>query len=84
MLPRLKNDRSIGLLGRLFRLALYRFCCYCTGFDHGVGHSLLLLYDAKTPRGQKIKEFKGLSHDPSNTFICLFYIINKYTICITV
>jgi hypothetical protein len=27
------------------------------GFDHGVGHSLLLLYDAKTPRGQKIKKF---------------------------
>ncbi len=36
------------------------------GFDHGVGHPLLLLYDAKTPRGQKIKEFKGLGHDPSN------------------
>jgi hypothetical protein len=25
------------------------------GFDHGVGHSLLLLYDAKTPHGQKVK-----------------------------
>ena len=23
------------------------------GFDHGVGHSLLLLYDAKEPHGQK-------------------------------
>ena len=42
------------------------------GFDHGVGHSLLLLYDAKTPRGQKIKEFKGLGRDPSNTSISLF------------
>jgi hypothetical protein len=30
------------------------------GFDHGVGHPLLLLYDAKTPRGQKVKEFNGL------------------------
>jgi len=30
------------------------------GFDHGVGHSLLLLCDAKAPRGQKCKEFKGL------------------------
>src|SRR2546428_1466752 len=31
-----------------------------SGFDHGVGHSLLLLYDAKAPHGQKSKEFKGL------------------------
>jgi hypothetical protein len=42
------------------------------GFDHGVGHPLLLLYDAKTPRGQKIKEFKGLGRDPSNISISLF------------
>ena len=54
------------------------------GFDHGVGHSLLLLYDAKTPRGQKIKEFKGLGRDPSNTSISLFQIITKYFICISV
>ena len=43
-----------------------------SGFDHGIGHSLLLLYDTKTPHGQKIKEFKGLGHDPSNTSISLF------------
>ena len=42
------------------------------GFDHGVGHSLLLLYDAKTPRGQKIKEFNGLGDDPFNASIRLF------------
>jgi hypothetical protein len=42
-----------------------------TGFDHGVGHPLLLLYDAKTPHGQKVKEFKGLDHDSSNAFISL-------------
>jgi hypothetical protein len=42
------------------------------GFDHGVGHSLLLLYDAKTPRGQKLKEFNGLGDDPSNASIRLF------------
>ena len=42
------------------------------GFDHGVGHSLLLLYDAKAPHGQKRIEFKGLGHDPSNTSISLF------------
>ena len=54
------------------------------GFDHGVGHSLLLLYDAKAPRGQKSKEFKGLGYYPSNTLIGLFYIIPKYTICVTI
>ena len=48
-----------------------------TGLDHGVGHSLLLLYDAKAPHGQKSMEFKGLGHDPSNTPISLFYIITK-------
>ena len=24
------------------------------GLDHGAGHSLLLLYDVKTPRGKKV------------------------------
>src|SRR5262245_31607111 len=43
-----------------------------TGFDHGVGHSLLLLYDAKTPHGQKIKEFNGLAYDLFNTSTSLF------------
>jgi len=42
------------------------------GLDHGVGHSLLLLYDAKTSYGQKIKEFKGLDHNSSNASISLF------------
>jgi hypothetical protein len=42
------------------------------GFDHGVGHSLLLLYDARVSNGQKSKEFKGLGHYPSNTSISLF------------
>ena len=46
--------------------------CSSMGFDHGVGHSLLLLYDAKAPHGQKRIEFKGLGHDPSNTSISLF------------
>jgi hypothetical protein len=49
-----------------------QFHCTSCGFDHGVGHPLLLLYDAKTPRSQKSKEFKGLGHDPSNTSISLF------------
>jgi hypothetical protein len=42
------------------------------GFDHGVGHSLLLLYDAKAPHYQKSKEFKGLNHYPSNTALGSF------------
>src|SRR5215813_9434672 len=54
------------------------------GFDHGVGHSLLLLYDAKTPHGQKVKEFNGLWHDPSNISLSLLYTITKYHICITI
>ena len=42
------------------------------GLDHGVGHSLLLLYDAKALNGQKSKEFKGLYHYTSNIFLSLF------------
>jgi hypothetical protein len=43
-----------------------------SGFDHGVGHPLLLLYDAKAPNCQKSKEFKGLGHYPSNTALSIF------------
>ncbi len=32
------------------------------GFDHGVGHLLLLLYDVKAPHCRKNKAFKGLGH----------------------
>jgi hypothetical protein len=32
------------------------------GFDHGVGHPLLLLCDAKAPNFRKNKAFKDLSH----------------------
>ena len=42
------------------------------GFDHGIGHPLLLLYDAKTPRVQKVKEFNDLGDDPFNTSASLF------------
>jgi hypothetical protein len=54
------------------------------GFDHGVGHPLLLLYDAKTPRGQKIKEFNDLVDDPSNASISFLYIITKQFIFINI
>ncbi len=48
-----------------------------SGFDHGVGHPLLLLYDAKAPNCQKRKEFKGLGHYPSNTVLSSFYTMIK-------
>src|SRR5205823_13966031 len=47
------------------------------GFDHRVGHSLLLLYDAKAPHSQKSKEFKGLGHYPANIPVRLFLYHNK-------
>jgi len=46
--------------------------CSHKGFDHGVGHPLLVLYDAKTPCGQKTNEFNAFWHDPSNTALSLF------------
>ena len=47
------------------------------GFDHGVGHPLLLLYDAKAPLGKNSNYFNGLGHNFSNPSIRLFYIIIK-------
>ena len=32
------------------------------GFDHGVGHSLLVLCDAKAPHGKKWNAFKALEN----------------------
>ena len=42
------------------------------GLDHGVGHPLLLLYNAKAPNGQKSKEFNDLGHYLSKSLISLF------------
>jgi hypothetical protein len=42
------------------------------GFDHGVGHSLLLLYDVKAPNAQKSKEFKDLGHYLSDASLSIF------------
>ena len=39
------------------------------GFDHGVGHSLLLLYDAQAPKCQKSSYFKDLDNHLSNTIL---------------
>src|SRR5262245_9648745 len=43
-------------------LVILDFSTACLGFDHGVGHPLLLLYDAKVLSGRKNKAFKGLGH----------------------
>jgi transposase len=42
------------------------------GFDHGVGHSLQLLYDAKAPICQKSNKFNVLGHYSSNTILDSF------------
>jgi len=47
------------------------------GLDHGVGHFLLLLYNAKAPNCQKSKDFKGLGHYLCNTILSSFRIIIK-------
>src|SRR6266446_4732140 len=40
------------------------------GFDHGVGHPLLLLYDAKAPLGKNSNYF-GKFHVPDNGLLNL-------------
>jgi len=42
------------------------------GFDHGVGHSLLLLYDAKTSHGENINDFNSLDYNPFTASTSLF------------
>ena len=51
--------------GVLFRIEVTRVGSPIIGFDHGAGHSLLLLYDAKTSHGENIINFNGLGYDPS-------------------
>jgi hypothetical protein len=41
--------------------SVYKRATKC-GFDHGVGHPLLLLYDAKAPHCGKNKAFKDVGH----------------------
>src|SRR5258706_12485071 len=64
--PKVHGTRYYGslILGRVLERI--------SGLDHGVGHSLLLLYDAKAPRCQKSKKFTDLGHDPTNASISLF------------
>src|SRR5262245_13722245 len=53
----ISGEHLVAILGDPYEVIL--------GFDHGVGHSLLLLYDAKTSHGENIINFNGLSYDPS-------------------
>ena len=63
--------REVKSVEELIALRSGYFYAY-DGFDHGVGHPLLVLYDAKTPCGQKTNEFNGFLHDASNTSLSLF------------
>jgi len=47
------------------------------GFDYGVGHSLLLLADAKASHVHKSEEFNGLGHYPANISIRSLKTITK-------
>src|SRR5215813_15303550 len=49
------------------------------GFDHGAGHPLLLLYDAKISRGKNVNNFNSLDYNPFIVSTSLFLIITKYT-----
>jgi len=42
------------------------------GFDHGVGHSLLLLYGAKTSHGENINDFNVLGYESFTASASLF------------
>ena len=54
--------------GALFNIFLKQNCAdRFQGFDHGVGHSLLLLYDAKASYSKNSNDFNGLGHYPFNT-----------------
>jgi hypothetical protein len=54
------------------------------GFDHGVGHSLLLLYSEKAPNCKNSNKFNALGNCPSNTPLCTFCIMVHMYDCTTV
>jgi hypothetical protein len=54
----LRHAEQISLLGKVQDAILAVQAKL--GLDHGVGHSLLLLYDAKAPLGKKNNEFNSL------------------------
>jgi len=42
------------------------------GFDHGVGHSILVLCDAKAHHGKKCNDFNSLENHHFNISMSLF------------
>src|SRR5713226_9664993 len=64
-------DRSVDIEGRGCKAVSGNCCCghNCTGgytrecFDHGAGHPLLLLCNAKAPNYCKNKTFNDLAYD---------------------
>src|SRR6266446_2319755 len=57
----LRISPSIRFSEGLLQSSYCALVCFI-GFDHGVGHPLLLLYDAKAPNCRKNKVLKGLGH----------------------
>src|SRR5262245_42061972 len=55
-------DDCHGMTLYLKRISPTQYSEVSCGFDHGVGHPLLLLCDAKALNCRKNKEFKGLVH----------------------
>jgi hypothetical protein len=53
---------GIGIIPFLFLLALIDFLAVFFGFDHGVGHPLLLLCNAKAHNHRKSEGFKHLDN----------------------
>ena len=70
----MSTSKAVSLIAGDRKTVILRgqFWATHSGFDHGVGHSLLLLYYAKASNCQKSKEFKGLGHYPSNTALSVF------------
>src|SRR2546425_11777103 len=72
-LSKTRNQLHLKALPTHRNMAICLMACYRgEGFDHGAGHSLVLLYDAKAPHRKNTMEFKGLGDDPFNVFISLF------------
>jgi hypothetical protein len=65
-------QRQIVQRNRAIKSVITLLSSTIIGFDHGVGHSLLLLYDVKAPNGQKSKEFKDLGHYLSDASLITF------------
>ena len=60
---RITSSASMSRVGGMVRpRTSYHLSIRICGFDHGVGHSLLVLCDAKAPHGKKWNDFKALEN----------------------